>query len=187
MAFARLPPHRDALGLIQMVTFRLADSLPAAVLEELRKDRSPRGDAHRRERVEAYLDDGHGACHLRDPVIAGIVERALLRFDGERYRLIAWSIMPNHVHLLSEMRPGHNLARVLHTWKSYTAHAANRALGRSGAFWQTEYWDRYIRDEQHLQNALRYIDGNRSRFSSAARRAGSAGGTPALPGKPHRA
>ena len=152
-----------------MVTFRLADSLPAEVVEQLRNTRFPRGDVDRRMRAEAYLDAGHGACYLRDPSIAELVEATLLRFDGERYRLLAWSVMPNHVHALVEILPGYTLTQVLHTWKSYTAHAANRALGRSGAFWQVEYWDRYIRDQEHLRNTAQYIHGNRSGFSSAAR------------------
>jgi len=167
-------PHREALGLIQMVTFRLADSLPVEVLDELRRDRSLRNDAKRRERVEAYLDAAHGACHLRDPAAARMVEESLLRFDGGRYHLLAWSIMPNHVHVLIELLPGHTLAKTLHSWKSYTAHAANRALGRAGTFWQREYWDRYVRDEEHLASAIRYIHGNRSLYSSAQRAMGTA-------------
>ena len=161
-------PHRDALGLMHMVTFRLADSLPAALLEELRTY-FPNADADRREQAETYLDAGHGAGYLRDPAVACMVERALLHHDGERYRLLAWSIMPNHVHVLLGPLPGHTLAKVLHSWKSYTAHAANQMLGRSGAFWQREYWDRYIRDDNHLNQAIRYMhEKNRSRFSSAA-------------------
>jgi putative DNA methylase len=153
-----------------MVTFRLADSLPAQVLEELRSiPGTPRG-AERRKRAEAYLDAGYGACYLRTPAIARIVEDALLRFDGARYRLLAWSIMPNHVHVLVELPPRQALAKVLHSWKSFTGHAANRLLSRSGPFWQIEYWDRYIRDPQHFENAIRYINGNRSPFSSAARK-----------------
>ncbi len=160
-------PHRDTPFLIQMITFRLADSLPAEMLEELRQTPFRGGDAERREAAEAYLDAGHGACHLRDPAIADLVQTALLRLDGERYHLLAWSIMLNHVHVLVEMLPGHPLAKVLHAWKSYTAHAANRVLRREGSFWQREYWDRYIRDEEHLANAIRYIQDNRSPFSSA--------------------
>jgi len=99
-------PHRDAPELVQMVTFRLADSLPAEVMEELRRDPCVQSDAHRRERAEAYLDAGHGACHLRNPDVARMVENALLRHDSERYRLLAWSIMPNHVHVLIELLPG---------------------------------------------------------------------------------
>jgi REP element-mobilizing transposase RayT len=152
-----------------MVTFRLSDALPAAVLEELRADTSLRTDAERREHAEAYLDASHGACYPRDPAVAALVQKALLHFDSERYRLLAWSVMPNHVHTLIKVLPASGLAQVLHGWKSLTAHEANRMLDRSGAFWQKEHWDRYIRDEEHFANAVRYIhERNRSPFSSAA-------------------
>ena len=166
-----------------MVTFRLADSLPTEVVEALRRDRSLRNDAQRRKHAEAYLDADHGACYLRDPRVGELMERALLHFDRQRYRLLEWNVMPNHVHVLIEILSGHTLAEVLHTWKSYIAHAANRLLGRFGAFWQVEYGDRYLRDEQHYESAVRYIHGNRSPFSSAAR-AGSAGVPPACETKP---
>jgi putative DNA methylase len=149
-----------------MVTFRLADSLPNIVVKGILA--SSRKDSDQRERMEAYLDASHGACYLRDPLIARLVENALLRFDGERYRLLAWSVMPNHVHVLVELLPDHTLAKALHSWKSFTAHGANRLLDRSGSFWQREYWDRYIRDEEHFANAVRYIHGNRSDFSSGS-------------------
>jgi hypothetical protein len=95
-------PHRDAYGLIQMVTFRLADSLPAAVLEGFRDTLAAATDADRRERAEAYLDAGYGACHLRDATVARMVEASLLHFDGERYRLLAWSIMPMEFRALAQ-------------------------------------------------------------------------------------
>jgi hypothetical protein len=160
-------PHFDAAGVIQMVTFRLSDSLPASVLADFERANIPRQAWGRR--IEEYLDAGHGACHLRDPRIGRLVEDALLHFDGERYRMIVWSVMPTHVHTLFETMVAYPLAKVLQSWKSYTAREANRMLGRSGTFWQPEYWDRRIRDEQHLANAIRYInERNRSPFSSAA-------------------
>jgi REP element-mobilizing transposase RayT len=73
-----------------------------------------------------------------------------LHFDGQRYRLLAWVVMPNHVHVLIETMTGHTLAAVLHSWKSYTAKEANRLLGRTGDFWQPEYFDRFIRDDRHF-------------------------------------
>jgi len=87
------------------------------------------------------------------------VENALLHFDGKRYRLIAWCIMPNHVHGLIE-REDWPLAGIIHSWKSFTAHAANQILNRSGDFWFREYFDRFIRDERHFRNAVAYIEEN---------------------------
>ena len=176
-------PHRDALNLVQTVTFRLSDSLPACVVERLQRVKD---EPERRRRTEVYLDAGYGACYLRGTAVAGMVEGALLHFDGARYRMLAWSVMPNHVHALFEPLPDQSLERVIHSWKSFTVHEANRMLARSGEFWEPDYFDRYIRDEEHYANAVRYIARNRSRFSSAARESRpweQAGETPALPGR----
>jgi len=107
-------------------------------------------------RIEKYIDSGEGACYLRDERIARLVQDALKYFDGHRYRLIAWCVMPNHVHVLIEMM-GESLSKIVHSWKSYTAHQANKLLGRNGVFWGPDYFDRYIRDEKHLNATVEYI------------------------------
>jgi len=157
-------PHRDAPGLLQSVTFRLADALPASVLAAWEHELAalPEDERHtqREQRINEWLDRGHGACHLRDERIAALVEAALLHDDGERYRLLAWCIMPNHVHVLIQQCDGHPLSSVVHSWKSYTATKANALLGRKGSFWQREYHDRFIRDERHYVNTVNYIENN---------------------------
>jgi len=153
-------PHFDQPGLIQGITFRLSDSLPAHVVASLAEDLQEADDPAKRARIEAYLNAGYGACYLREPRIAGLVEDALLYFDGERYRLIAWVIMPSHVHTLIETIEGHPLHRIVHSWKSYTAKQVNQILGRTGRFWFPEYFDRYIRNEHHLEGAIHYIHEN---------------------------
>jgi len=55
-------------------------------------------DMECRKRFEALIDQGHGSCILQNPVIARMVEETLLFFDNDRYRLLAWTIMPNHIH-----------------------------------------------------------------------------------------
>ncbi len=120
--------------------------------------RAEKIEYHRR--IEEWLNRGHGACLLRDPRIARIVEDALLFFDGERYRLLAWVVMPNHVHVLIETRPEYRLEDVVHSWKSFTAKAANRILERTGQLWQEEYFDRFIRDGDHLRETIHYIEQN---------------------------
>jgi len=152
-------PHLDTPHLLQSVTFRLADSLPKEVIERLSEDRT-RGDVERRRRIEQYLDAGHGACWLRRPEIARIVEDVLLHFDGERYRLLAWVVMPSHVHVLIETMHGFPLAGVVKSWKSFSAVKANSALGRSGRFWARDYFDRYIRDDGHFLAVKEYIENN---------------------------
>ena len=117
-------------------------------------------DAARRRRLEQLLDAGHGACWLRRADIGALVEQALLCGDGARYRLLAWVVMPNHVHVLIETQPGVALASIVQPWKGRSAYAANLLLGRSGAFWQREYFDRFIRDDAHLAAVTRYIHRN---------------------------
>ncbi|MGB9623961.1 MAG: REP-associated tyrosine transposase [Phycisphaerae bacterium] len=157
-------PHWEAGQRPQAVTFRLADSLPVALLEaweaELKALPEGRRDARRRERMEDALDQGLGACILRRPEIARIVEDALLRFDGSRYQLHAWTIMPNHVHVLFTPLHDYSLSSILHSWKSFTAKQINRVLGTTGKVWQEEYFDRMIRDHAHWINSLAYIDAN---------------------------
>ena len=153
-------PHLNRPGLVQGITFRLWDSLPGHIAASLAEEATDVPEGAKRARIEAYLNAGYGACTLRDPSIAGLVQSALLFFDGIRYRLIAWVVMPNHVHVLIETIEGHPLQRIVHSWKSFTANKANQILGRSGRFWFPDYFDRYVRDERHLNNAVRTIHWN---------------------------
>jgi hypothetical protein len=114
-------------------------------------------------RIEEYFDRGIGSCHLRDPRIANLVANALRLRHGRRYRLIAWCIMPNHVHVVFRLFPGQELSTVMSSWKSYTARMANRVLGRTGAFWQREYYDRLIRNGDELDRAVRCVAMNPKR------------------------
>jgi putative DNA methylase len=157
-------PHFDEPGRVQAVSFRLADSLPSEVVLRLEAQLLALPPAarlvERRRLLEAALDRGHGSCHLAHPPIASATEAALHHFDGERYRLLAWCVMPNHVHALLEPLSPHSLAGIMQSWKGFTARTANQLLGRVGAFWQREYHDRFIRDATHLAAVRRYIEEN---------------------------
>jgi len=152
-------PHLDVPSLLQSVTFHLADSLPKTAIEQLYAGTRP-DDPEQLRRVERWLDAGHGACWLARPEIARVVEEAFLHFDGERYRLLCWVVMPNHVHLLIETSRDHPLPNVVQAWKSYSSKRANRLLERTGTFWARDYFDRYIRDDQHLKAVVHYIENN---------------------------
>lgn len=89
-----------------------------------------------------------------------MVQDALLHFDGDRYRLLAWCLMPNHVHVVVEMIEGHSLSDVMRSLKSFTARRANALLQRAGAFWHPDYFDRYMRDDDHLARTVTYIENN---------------------------
>jgi REP element-mobilizing transposase RayT len=115
-----------------------------------------------RQKIAEYEDAGYGQCFLRDERIAAIMQDTLKHFDGERYQLLCWCIMPNHVHVLIEVNEGWSLSKIMHGWRSYTANEANRILGRTGKFWMEEYYDRYIRNDNHLQKTINYILNNPS-------------------------
>jgi putative transposase len=106
-------PHFDSAETVQFVTFRLADSLPRAVAEALAKL------ADNLAETDHKLDGGLGSCWLREPTIAQLVEEAIMHFDGERYRLLAWCVMPNHVHVVVESADGHSLGAIVRSWKSF--------------------------------------------------------------------
>ncbi|MGH8476298.1 MAG: REP-associated tyrosine transposase [Methylococcales bacterium] len=163
-------PHFDAPGTLQFITFRLADSLPRQVLDQLECELTQHPlsirDRERRKKIEEWLDSGLGCCALKHPRMAEAMQQTLRKFDGERYRLIAWCIMPNHVHCLIE--PAMSLPKIVQSWKSFTgrwALARNAELGLgvpvpAKHFWMREYWDRYIRDEAHFHSAVKYIHDN---------------------------
>jgi REP element-mobilizing transposase RayT len=156
-------PHWSCDRAIYHVSFRLVDSVPKSKLEDwaaereqivatarqLGRDLSEHEEERLRylysEKIEAHLDQGHGECWLRQPDVAMLVADALRHFNGQRYSLHAWCIMPNHVHVIVQPMPGNPLPRIVHSWKSYTASVANRELGREGQFWQHEPYDHIIR------------------------------------------
>lgn len=178
-------PHLKEREGTYFITFRLADTLPQRVADSYRAEReniigqatdqqrelSP--DERRRlaelyaERIDAYLDAGHGQCWLRNPSIAAMVAQALCCFDGERYDLYAWAVMPNHVHAVVEPLNGHTLSDLLHTWKSFTAHEVRRlmpALGmvlpKTAAFWQRESYDHLVRNREDFDRVCQYTVNN---------------------------
>ena len=174
-------PHCDFPNLIQFVTFRLEDSLPAARRGEWEHLLKIENVRERRTKLEEYLDRGAGECHLRDERIAKITEDALRHFHNDRYELLAWCVMPNHVHVLVDVRLT-PFWKIIQNWKVHSALEARRLLrserraparqvstsdmnepsGCSAlqSFWQREYWDTFMRDEEQKRKAIRYIENN---------------------------
>jgi REP element-mobilizing transposase RayT/mRNA-degrading endonuclease RelE of RelBE toxin-antitoxin system len=161
-------PHFDPGCGVQFITLRLHDAVPLEAIQgwkqELRfceKTTQSLDEAVAlRNRIAEYEDAGHGMCYLREDRIAKIVQDALLFLDGQRYHLLAWCIMPNHIHVLISLFDGQFLSRLIHSWKSFTAHQVNNTLKRSGRFWMPDYFDRYIRSERHFLATVRYIHEN---------------------------
>jgi REP element-mobilizing transposase RayT len=192
-------PHCDKPGLIQFVTFRLWDSLPAsrrgewehllaiaersdapcsgarsiasrddertgtrsiAPHEPTKAEARAQAAREQRRKLEDYLDRGHGDCFLRDPRIAELMERTMRFHHSQRFDLLAWVVMPNHIHALFQVGDSTPLSAIMQNWKSISAVAANKLLNRSGDFWQEDYWDTFMRDEEQTRKAIRYIENN---------------------------
>ena len=154
-------PHWSDRDGIYFVTFRLADSLPfdrPAIVSEI--ERRLEADASREFLDhDRQLDRGIGSCVLRDPAACAVMADALKRFDGDRYSLFAWTVMPNHVHVVARIF-GSEPSRVIHSWKSYTANQINRRIGKSGALWQRDYFDYIVRDVNELRRVCEYVREN---------------------------
>jgi REP element-mobilizing transposase RayT len=159
-------PHFESSAAIQHVTFHLADSLPRTTLlqieAELKNFPVVKPDVERRKQVEAWIDAGHGTCFLQNPAIAAMVEASLLTFDSLRCRLLAWVVMPNHVHVLFQPFDGWTVAEIVETWKKFTArkicdYRRDGSEGPVAPVWHREYWDRFIRNERHFEQAVEYI------------------------------
>ena len=97
---------------------------------------------------------------LREAANAGIVSDALRHFDGQRYELASFVVMPNHVHVLFHPLGEHRLEDILKSWKGFTAREINKRTGRKGALWQEEYWNRLVRSERHFWKYAGYIREN---------------------------
>jgi leucyl-tRNA synthetase len=170
-------PHWQQEAKEYFLTWRLADSLPQerlAEIEAARKERHQKQntensdadmdfEAELHDRQDRWLDEGSGSCVLRDKSIAQVVADALHHFDGQRYDLESYVIMPNHVHVLLTLKPEEDLSKILHSWKSFTAKEINKRTGLSGQLWQEETFDRLIRSEAHERFVKDYIWENPTR------------------------
>jgi putative transposase len=180
-------PHWGQAGTVCFITWRTHDSMPNLVLDQwygdrnkwLReqgidstypdwRDRLHRLDlvlvqeffAHFWNRWHDALDIGHGACVLRQPNLATIVEKSLRHFDGERYFLLDFVIMPNHVHLLASFPDESAMLKQCESWKHYTATQINRRLHQKGRFWQQDGFDHLVRSEEQFRYLREYIAAN---------------------------
>ena len=183
----RFLPHWFQPGVATFITFRTADSLPREVIERwivqqqlwlqsnnLQLDIALNRRAistlplavrrrfeHERDRAwHALLDECHGECLMRKSEVAEIVAEALLHFDGQRYDMDSFVIMPNHVHLLVQFRLPTTLRSQTKSWLHYSAVEINRRLGRDGKFWQSEPFDHLVRSVTQFEYLQRYIADN---------------------------
>lgn len=180
-------PHWAQDGRVVFITWRMADSLPAEILSPWRNRRAawlarhqidpqnPNWKKHLHDLppaevaefhasfTEAWhglLDQGHGSCALRLPDCAAVVRDSLLHFDGERYQIHGFVIMPNHLHLLVTFPDREAMLAQCESWKRFTGTQLNRHLGTTGRFWQQDAFDHLVRHETQYLRLLRYLAEN---------------------------
>ena len=164
-------PHWTMGHVLYHVCFRLADSVPAAKLREWQDERkalakmcaSPsEADLQRfrylhSEKMEKYLDSGHGECLLRSDGVLAVVVATIKHDDGKKYHVHAFGIMPNHAHVIVGIKEGFLLRDVMQEWKSVSGHRINRMLGRTGALWQPDYYNHIIRTPEEYEYQMNYV------------------------------
>ncbi|HDP76213.1 MAG TPA: hypothetical protein ENN49_10200 [Bacteroidales bacterium] len=172
-------PHWQQENVWYFVTFRLADSIPTEVAEQIKVEReiwlknnskNPNSEYSKEQlkeynrlfsdRVEKLLNDYHGSCILKNKEIANIVKNAIENFNNQRYLLDEWVIMPNHVHILVKPLAENKLSDILHSWKSFTANEINKALNKKGQVWMHESYDHIVRNERAFRAIRNYIRQN---------------------------
>jgi REP element-mobilizing transposase RayT len=150
-------PHIHKEGCTYFVTFCLADAVP----DRLRRRSKLENEEDSASIAEHFdLSPSIGSCLLGQKEIAPIVETAMLYFQGERYALSAWCVMPNHVHAVVTPFSGYPLSKILHSWKSFSAHEINKALERNGTVWEPESFDHLVRDERAFEGFVQYTENN---------------------------
>ena len=180
-------PHWAQDGCVVFITWRTSDSMPKDVLERWRADRNrwlnihgidptqkgwkirvqelpPDSMAEYHDRFTTRwheaLDSGHGACVLAQTEIADLVFDSLLHFDGDRYEMLDFVIMPNHVHLLATFPDKAAMVEQCDSWKHFTARQINRRFGTQGRFWQQDAFDHLVRHEGQFRRLRDYIAQN---------------------------
>lgn len=169
----RLPHWQQANG-IYFVTFRLADARPGKLLRQwksertawLKRNRPPLSAENEAEyhhllslRMEQWLDAGHGSCTLRDRAAAGVVTEAFRFLEGRQTEMLAYIVMPNHVHALFGLLGNAEIQKVVGGWKGYTSYTLNTP-DTTWPGWQKDYFDRIVRNETHFARCVRYIRRN---------------------------
>ena len=125
-------------------------------------------DSPERHRLASReLDKSYGSCLLRSEDNAVIVFETMRKFDEDRYRLYAACVMPNHVHAVLTLAEEWELEAIMHSWKSYTAKAINRKLGKKGRLWEPEYFDHLVRNIDSFDRFVRYVETNPARAGLA--------------------
>jgi REP element-mobilizing transposase RayT len=177
-------PHLFDINKPVFVTYRLRFTMPKSILDELIKRKIEWFDEIKSleyKEKQQYIAEQNNVFFtwydeliakseeipnfLHRPDIRDIISASFRFFDNQRYQLLAYCIMPNHVHVL--MYPVtqangdiYSTAHITYTWKRFTANQINKILNREGSLWQRESYDHLVKNEKELYHTLTYIIDN---------------------------
>ncbi len=149
--YRRYLPHWHPANAMFFVTFRLEGSLPQAVIRTLHEEyqqvkrlvetlppslqTQKLYDTYRKAyaKLDEALHESQGPRWLQQPEIAEIVQREIHSLHPQEYHLLAYCLMPNHVHLLVDMEgiPSPYPTKTKKQWTALT-YALWLLKGRSG-------------------------------------------------------
>ena len=153
--------HIDIKDHYQFITFRTQDSVDPYLIK-LAGQNLPNG--RKQLAIDTYLDKSQNGAYLTDDVLLFLSNYLRLK-DAVLYELIAFCIMPNHVHLL--IKPLCKLTRIMRLLKGGSAKIINEMMRQEGRFWAKDYYDKLIRDENHFTVVHQYIKNNSAALCEA--------------------
>jgi len=183
---ARNLPHKEQVGAVTFVTLRLADSMPKQVVKQWHQELADWLIEHGIENKTAdemllakdiaielkkdfrrfknrkwniQLDNCHGACVFRDFGCRLEVAKSIQHFNGVFYDLDSFVVMPNHAHVLIQMREV-GLRKRFREIQRFSARAINLLLEREGDLWQGEPFDHIVRGPEQFEYLRKYIFDN---------------------------
>jgi REP element-mobilizing transposase RayT len=149
-------PHFDAPGVVQHIVLNTLHALKADQLVSLTKFEG----AEKQKQFDRALDASDTGHVFKNPHCAAALERQLLFFDGARYDLLGWCIMPNHAHIVCCCLNGTQLGQIVRSWKVFATASINRILRTSGPVFAKDYYDRFMRDGAQTERAIAYVENN---------------------------
>ncbi len=126
----RYLPHWYKAGCAHFITYRLVDSIPTELLREWKAEREEairltrnlpvnlqaerRLNAHRQffKQYDEFLDKRCQTRWLADARVATAIRENLYHHNESKYELLAYCVMPNHVHVL--LQPFHGESKEAH-------------------------------------------------------------------------
>jgi len=147
-------PHVDLIGYYQFLTFRTYDSIDDYLTRLSSENIST---SLKQYKADAYLDNSQKGAYLNGDILE-YLKQFLMEKDGELYELVAFSVMPNHLHILFKQKM--EIAKTVQQLKGASSFDINKILQRKGSFWEKSYFDKAIRDEAHFDTVYNYIKYN---------------------------